>query len=189
MASRLLFLMIVCTVVLTMPVGPALAHVELEESDPAAGTTVGSSPSEVFLRFTGSVVADSVTIRVRDPDGSRIDTGPAQSGARAAAVELPSLTRNGRYVVVYDGQSTDGHDFAGRFAFRFRAADKATEVAKTEPAQAPTAPATAPVEAPAPGTPPPADDGAGSWPLTAIAVAVTGALGLGIVLGLLRARR
>ena len=66
------------------------------------------------------MVDDSVEIRVIDPKGDRVLTGETQSGARAAAAELPELTRNGRYVVRYTGTSEDGHPLEGRLNFRVK---------------------------------------------------------------------
>jgi len=113
--------------VLLLVAGPASAHVELRESEPAAGAKLTEPPAEVFIRFTGLVIDDSFDIVVRDPDGKRVETEATQSGARAAAVALPELTTSGRYTVIYRGQSEDGHELVGRYRFRLQVDEAAAE--------------------------------------------------------------
>ncbi|HVM20612.1 MAG TPA: copper resistance CopC family protein [Egibacteraceae bacterium] len=97
---------------------PAAAHVELRESEPAAGARLTAPPTEVYLRFDGEIQEDSVAIRVVGPDDRDITRGRTQSGGRAAAVELAELTQPGVYRVRFEGVAGDGHDLQGQFRFR-----------------------------------------------------------------------
>jgi copper resistance protein C len=131
--------------------GPALAHIELERSEPEAGAVLDAVPEEIFLRFTGEVQQGSFTITVRDPDGEQVTDGDTESGGRAAAVDLADLTNNGVYRVRYEGTAADGHPVDGRLRFRLElAADSSPD--PTE-APAPSTQAPSPVDTTAPAAP------------------------------------
>lgn len=166
----------VCAAVL---VSPALAHVELERSEPAHGTLLESAPSEVFLRFTGEVQEGSVLIAARGPGGDDVTAGDAQSGGRAAAVGLAELTQDGVYRVRYEGVAADGHRLEGRLRFRLRLGAGALSPAPTE---IPTKqlPTVAPTVAPMDTTPPMATAERGTvpwWPF-ALLLAVAAMVGV-----------
>lgn len=144
---------LICACVTTLA-GTAIAHIELDRSEPAAGAVLETSPAEVFLRFTEAVEEGSFTIRVLGPDGNAVTDGETQSGGRAAAVNLARLTDDGVYRVRYRGVAADGHAIRGRLRFRLRLAEVEATTDTTEPAPAPGAAATEPTTAAASPTQP-----------------------------------
>lgn len=141
-AAAVALLVVTCS--LLTPTGAALAHVELERSEPNAGAVLDTPPAEVFLRFTQDIEDGSFTIRVVDPMGNSVTSGETESGGRAAAVGLARLTDEGAYRVRYRGVAADGHPVEGRLRFRLRVPTVETEAG--QPSAQPTAtaqPATA----------------------------------------------
>lgn len=144
--------LLVATCSLLTPAGAALAHVELDRSEPSAGAVLDTPPAEVFLRFTQDIEEGSFTIRVLDPAGNSVTSGETESGGRAAAVGLARLTDEGTYRVRYRGVAADGHPVDGRLRFRLRFPTVETEADQpsaqaTATAQPPTAAPTAAPEA------------------------------------------
>lgn len=170
---RILTLIIMAAFITVGLPATASAHVELVESEPADGATLATAPAEVYLRFSGPVRNGSFTIRVRAPSGEQVAAGKAQSGARAAAVDLESLTAHGRYRVRYRGTAVDGHDLEGRITFRLQlpatgTAPSETPLSTPEPVATPPSPiATEPANEPTGGQDPP--PGRTWWPFAALA--------------------
>lgn len=157
---------------------PALAHVELDRSEPPRGETLDTAPAEVFLRFTGEIEEGSVAIRVRGPEGDDVTAGDTESGGRAAAVGLGELTENGVYRVRYTGTSADGHPFEGRLRFRLRLAGDATPAPTSVPTDEPAGTA-APTTVPTPGSTVPATQrGTVPWWPFAVLLGVAAAVGI-----------
>ena len=100
------------------------AHAVLESTDPAAGSTVATSPRRIGLTFGESVTAPAGAIRLFDGTGRQIDTGrpshPGGDGTRVA-VSVPSLD-HGTYVVAWKAISADSHPVNGAFTFSVGAA-------------------------------------------------------------------
>lgn len=169
---------------LLTPAGPAVAHVELERSEPGAGAVLDASPAEVFLRFTQDIEEGSFTIRVLDPGGNSVTAGETESGGRAAAVGLARLTDEGVYRVRYRGVAADGHPVEGRLRFRLRfpSVETATDQ-PSAPATATAPPATAsPTAAPQPGPVSPEPTTVPWWPFALL-------LGIAALVGVMLFRR
>ena len=98
---------------------PALAHAALEESDPANGEILHTSPDEIRLTFTESPDVSLTTIGV-DAGGVPVDTGPPErvpGTEREIRLPLPALD-DGVYTVTWRTVSTvDGHVTANAFTF------------------------------------------------------------------------
>ena len=152
MLQRAVVLAVLTLCAAVLAAGPALAHIELERSEPTADAVLDSAPSEVFLRFTQEVEEGSFTIRVRAPNGDDVTMGETQSGGRAAAVDLARLTDEGVYRVRYRGVAADGHPAEGRLRFRLRLADDPATAQPAQPTpttEPPTPAVTAPPAVPA----------------------------------------
>jgi copper transport protein len=101
------------------PAAPAWAHAILERANPAGGTAVATAPTNVTLGFSEPIRSDANAIRVIDAHGTRVDTGGAHGGARAAEVTIalrPGLPK-GTYLVSWRVVSADSHPIAGGYAF------------------------------------------------------------------------
>ena len=51
------------------------AHAELVETDPAAGTAVEGTPTEITATFTEALLAEGSGLSLRDAAGDRVATG------------------------------------------------------------------------------------------------------------------
>ena len=95
--------------------GTALAHPRLTSSDPAAGSTVSSPPSEVYTEFSEAIVAGSY-IKVTDPCGRSVNSGPTQVGATSMTQAI-SAEAAGTYAVSWLANGADSHAVEGSFTF------------------------------------------------------------------------
>ncbi len=99
---------------------PAGAHDQLTRSDPVAGSTVTSPPTEVRLGFSEAVTELGLTVLVTGPAGTSVTSGaPIVDGSDVVA-PLGPLSESGRYVVAYRVVSSDGHPISGTFGFTAR---------------------------------------------------------------------
>ena len=99
---------------------PAGAHDQLTGSDPVAGSTVTSPPTEVRLGFSEAVKKLGLTVLVTGPASTSVTSGaPIVDGSDVVA-PLGPLSESGRYVVAYRVVSSDGHPISGTFGFTAR---------------------------------------------------------------------
>lgn len=123
MSRRLRPLALVGGVVLACvaPGATALAHASLDDSSPASGAVVVTSPSELVLGFDEAVTLDLGGVELSDADGDPIEipTGEvsSQDPATVTVPNLPELEA-GVYVVVWQVSSSDGHPARGAFTFQ-----------------------------------------------------------------------
>ena len=113
-------------VALAAMLAPAEAHAHggLLLSDPAAGATVGATPTAIRLTFSEEPEPSLSTIRVLDSDGGAVQLGgplPAPGDTRSLVVRVKHLDR-GVYTVSWRVVSAvDAHATAGVYAFGVRA--------------------------------------------------------------------
>jgi hypothetical protein len=96
------------------------AHAFLERADPAVGSTVQTSPSEVRIRFTENVEPAVSSVQVFDASGKELDKRDVHldhSDHATLEVSLPRLTA-GTYRVVWRVVSVDTHVTNGSFTFQ-----------------------------------------------------------------------
>ena len=91
------------------------AHAELDRAEPAAGSTVSSSPSQVALYFTEQIEPKFSGAEVRKGTGNRVDRGVSVSG-KVMRVSVGSLAA-GTYTVTWHVLSVDTHKTQGSFSF------------------------------------------------------------------------
>jgi copper transport protein len=101
-------------------VGLAAGHALLVSSDPAAGASLASAPSQVTLTFTEQPDPALSTIKVLATDGTSVGAGPVSAvpgQPKELRVALGKL-QPGVYTVSWRTVSTvDGHLASGSFAF------------------------------------------------------------------------
>lgn len=97
----------------------ALAHVELESSTPADGSTLTEAPVEIRLVFDGELSPDGTALTVTDESGATVGEGEldleiAERNEVAGAVEI---AESGTYRVAWSAASLDGHVEEGVLTF------------------------------------------------------------------------
>ena len=99
----------------------ALAHADLANSSPAAGTEVASAPTEIRLVFSEAPVMTRLSVRLFDRRGGELEVGPPVADAQFATTIVVSIhgpLQPGAYTVVWATVSDeDGHPESGQFAF------------------------------------------------------------------------
>jgi methionine-rich copper-binding protein CopC len=96
------------------------AHAFLERADPAVGSSVPTSPSEVRIRFTENIEPAVSNIQVFDGSGKQVDKRDLhldRSDHALLHISLPQLSV-GTYKVVWRVVSVDTHVTNGNFTFR-----------------------------------------------------------------------
>jgi methionine-rich copper-binding protein CopC len=96
------------------------AHAFLQRANPAVGSTVQGSPSEVRIWFTENIEPAFSSIRVLDASGQEVDKRDVhldRSNHALLRVSLPRLEA-GTYKVVWRVVSVDTHVTQGNFSFR-----------------------------------------------------------------------
>ena len=96
----------------------AAAHAALDQSVPAARSTVHASPQEITLTFTQRLEPAFSSVQVFDAGGKQVDRADSRLDADATSlrVSLPALI-NGRYRVSWRVLSIDTHVTKGEFTF------------------------------------------------------------------------
>ena len=96
------------------------AHAFLEGADPAVGSSVQTSPSEVRIRFTENIEPAVSSIQVFDTSGKEVDKRDLHLDGSDHAVLHISLPRLGvgTYKVMWRVVSVDTHVTNGNFTFR-----------------------------------------------------------------------
>jgi copper resistance protein C len=101
-------------------VAPVEAHAFLMDAEPAVGSTVQKSPSEVRIRFTENIEPAFSSIQVFDASGKEVDKRDLNLDRSDHALLHASLPRLGVgiYKVVWRVVSVDTHVTNGNFTFR-----------------------------------------------------------------------
>ncbi|GLY30060.1 copper resistance CopC family protein [Kineosporia sp. NBRC 101731] len=130
---------------LVLGAGPALAHDQLDETNPADGSTVQTVPDEIVLDFSATPLALGSAVRVVGPGGD-ITSGKPKVVDNRVTQEVSAGRPAGDYTVQWRVTSSDGHPISGEFGFTARKGDEVS-TASPEPSSAATG-----TEAAAPGT-------------------------------------
>jgi copper transport protein len=115
--GRVLLFLLIALGALLAPASPASAHAALIGSNPAPGSTIGDSPTEITITFSEHVSVVEGKIIVLAPDGKKISGTPSVTGdvlhipVRKAAKPL------GTYLVSYRVISADTHPVGGAVTF------------------------------------------------------------------------
>ncbi|GAA0929599.1 copper resistance protein CopC [Streptomyces thermoalcalitolerans] len=120
--------------------GPAFAHADLREADPADGTVLKSAPSTVTLTYSESVALLDDSFRLFDPEGRRVRTKPPRhvpGRSNTAQVEFPDGLGEGTFTVAWRVISADGHPVSGALTFSVGKPSPAAPVVDTGPDQHP----------------------------------------------------
>jgi len=96
------------------------AHAFLKRAEPAVGSTVQTSPSEVRVLFTEKIEPTLSSFQVFDASGKEVDKRDVHLDRSNHALLRISLQRlqAGTYKVVWRVGSVDTHVTKGHFSFR-----------------------------------------------------------------------
>jgi methionine-rich copper-binding protein CopC len=99
----------------------AAAHAELVSSDPAAGASLDTAPSEVTLTFDDELDPDGSSFTVTDHHGEVVGTGAVDLGVadRNVLRGTVTITEPGVYTVGWTVVGIDGHEIGGAFQFGY----------------------------------------------------------------------
>jgi methionine-rich copper-binding protein CopC len=166
----------------TLAAAPALAHAELESSNPDDGAQLTTAPTAVSLTFTEGLTAAKSSLVLEGPDGEVGTARPEADGA--SEIRLDGLTlAPGAYTIRWTAAADDGHIERGTTTFTIAepTAPPATAGAapSATPSASPPAPSAgaAPTPAPSAGpTDPAASGGDVLLPIVA-ALALVGVIG------------
>lgn len=189
---RVLALLVALGGLTTALAAPATAHDRIIGSDPADGSALTVSPTQIVLTFSDEVQQVGGQILLVDAAGTQVAAGPPAVDGTTATLAVPTLA-NGPYTVTWRVVSSDGHPIDGTFAFSVAdpaavGVEPAPEVTALDvPAEEPTtAPADETSAEPTPSTAPStADDDADDDGLPWTGIIIGGLLGLAAGVGLL----
>lgn len=117
LAAVLTTIILSTAAVLAVGAGPAFAHDQLLESNPAENAVLDSAPAEVTLTYSNSVLTIGAIVLLVDEHGKNwIDGEPIYDGSRVIAAvsgELPE----GAYEIRWRVVSVDGHPISDVIPF------------------------------------------------------------------------
>lgn len=123
--------------VLLLAAPPAWAHVALQSSTPARGSSVEAPVRDIRLRFSQPVEPRYTTATIRGPTGET-KAEPAEvvhgSNGRELSLAVGELG-GGEYVVNWRAVAKDGHVVSGRFSFTARPPSTASPPELGNPAE------------------------------------------------------
>jgi copper transport protein len=99
---------------------PADAHTTALATEPASGSTLEQSPTQLLVRFATPVEISLGALRLVDQKGSNVALGaPEHPGGETTAVAASvGKLGDGGYVAVYQVLAADGHVTRGAFTFQ-----------------------------------------------------------------------
>jgi methionine-rich copper-binding protein CopC len=121
--------------------GTALAHTNVAETRPAAGSSVEAVPEQVYIRFgqpelpAPAQIADG-RLEVLDPCGTQVDKNDSTVNMQESSVTVSSEgARSGRYEVHWFATAADGAQQSGIFDFNVTTGAPCEQVTRTDPAK------------------------------------------------------
>jgi methionine-rich copper-binding protein CopC len=100
-------------------------HLALEESSPAADSTVTEAPKQIRLLFTLAPKVGATSVRLMTADSTLIATQKPAEAPGDGTVVLTTLDKPlspGSYIVFWRTLADDGHAVSGDFSFGFQPA-------------------------------------------------------------------
>ncbi len=130
---------------------PAAAHDSLVDSDPAAGSTVDTLPSELTLTFSAALIGGegATEVVVLDAEGNNVAEGEPELDGAMVIQPLASEAAAGQYHVIWKVVSSDGHPTSDEFGFTVSTGTAGDTTPSTESTTAPQESSAAPTTAPA----------------------------------------
>jgi methionine-rich copper-binding protein CopC len=165
---------------------PAVAHSDLESSDPQDGATLASAPAAITLVFNEEILPEGNAVTLTDVAADeRLPVGPVEVDGDTVSVTWPESSPAGEFRAAYRVVSADGHPINGTITFTVEQAVGVESASPSaSPSVAPSAESTPTTSATAPssaGTPVAATTESGSGlPVWAMGIAVAALAAMGI---------
>jgi copper transport protein len=105
--------------IVVVAAAPAFAHATLQSENPAGGSTVATSPTQVELTFDENVEISFGSIALFDEKANRIEIGAphhASNSDHSIEANVPHLA-DGTYVLTWRVISADSHPVHGAYSF------------------------------------------------------------------------
>jgi methionine-rich copper-binding protein CopC len=98
------------------------AHSELDKSDPAAGATLPTAPTEVVLTFSTELDPAGSRFAVTDAGGAQVGSGTVDLNVAARNIMRGSVSiaKPGTYRIAWTSLSLDGDQLQGVVTFGYR---------------------------------------------------------------------
>jgi methionine-rich copper-binding protein CopC len=173
--KRLSALLVLVVAALLAAASPAMAHAELESSDPSEGASLASAPKQVQLKFGDTVTLPADPIKVTGPGGATWTIGKATIAGSVVTAPVEATGPAGAYVLSWTVIADDGDNAKGELHFSLQTG---SEPSSSSAAAAPTSAASQP----SPSAAAAATQDSGGFPLWAwilvivVVVAVVGGL-------------
>jgi methionine-rich copper-binding protein CopC len=100
-----------------------VAHMKAAKTEPAADSTLSSSPSRVQVWFTQAPDPKLTKLEVTGPAGAVKLNGFKVNDDKSAVAAVEGTLANGRYTVRWQSAGDDGHVQKGEFAFSVKQAN------------------------------------------------------------------
>ena len=112
-------LLMMVALVVSVCVGRAWAHAELDKSSPKVGEKLASAPSAVTIAFTEELKPEGSVIQVFDSQGQEVDKGDSHLDATDKSTMVVSLKEigAGKYTVKWHALCVFDHKTEGSFGF------------------------------------------------------------------------
>ncbi|GAB6897608.1 copper resistance CopC family protein [Kineosporia succinea] len=120
---------------LVVGAGPALAHDQIDESNPEDGSTVATVPDEITMTFNNIPLAMGSVAKVTGPGGD-VTEGKATIVDHTLTQPVAAGAPAGEYTVQWRVTSSDGHPISGQFTFTAEAGSEGAAPAATATAGA-----------------------------------------------------
>lgn len=156
MMKRIL-LAVIAALLLSCLSGTAWAHPAYKDSDPKAGATVSTPPTELWVEFTESI--EDGYVHVYDPCGERVDHGEPERNLTNDRITVGTHgDKAGAYRVEWEVLGSDSHVTRGEFSFSSSNGDTCPVEDDDDPEPEPEEPSNDDDERTGPDTTRPTDD-------------------------------
>ncbi|ODT99149.1 MAG: hypothetical protein ABS81_26290 [Pseudonocardia sp. SCN 72-86] len=125
---RVVAVLVAAGLALFLGAGPAMAHAQLEGSDPPDGSSLATGPSSVTIHFSDTMQAGFNTVTVIGPDRLAYQEGDVTAANDSVSVKVKPLGPAGKYDIGYRVVSDDGHPVSGVLSFTLTQAGTGTGV-------------------------------------------------------------
>ncbi len=136
---------LLATMALLLAGAPAMAHSDLESSNPEDGATLASAPAAIAFVFNEEILPEGNAVTLTDVTAERrLEVGPVEVDGDTVTVAWPESSPAGEFRAAYRVVSADGHPINGTITFAVQEAVGAAEASPAAVSGSPEATAAGP---------------------------------------------